>query len=202
MSGADETPTNPTLSVLLTVQNSCPRTLTVSAFTLTAGTWEPQSTPVLGQQTEPGQTSSCMSFATGAQASVEGSLSLIMAQDGTATVTWNLTLKAKFDPVLTKSPNWGAPNIDAQLVTNQGDYAHVWVQLLVAIAVGAQPGETLPQLAARTGIDVSVLARANGLPEDAMLSAGQRLLLPPFLPDPGVWRKKLITLNLDEPTED
>jgi hypothetical protein len=143
-----------------------------------------------------------MSFASGAEASVQGSLSLIMAQDGTATVTWNLNLTAPFVPVLTKSPNWGAPNIDAQLVTNQGDYSHVWVQLLVAIAVGAQPGETLPQLAERTGIDVSVLAKANGLQPEAILSAGQRLILPPFLPDPGVWRKKLIALNLEEPTKD
>jgi hypothetical protein len=199
--GGGQTPNNPTLSVLLTVQNSCPRTLTVSAFTLTEGTWDPQSTPAMGQQTEPGQTGSYMSYASGAQASVAGSLSLGLAQDGTATVTWNLTSSAPFDPVLTKSANWAA-DVEAKLVTNQGDYAHVWVQLLLGIVIEAQAGETLSHLAGRTGFDVSVLAKANGLQEDEMLSERQRLLLVPHLPDPDIWRRKLAALNLRPPTKD
>lgn len=191
----------PALSVLLTAQNDCPRVLIVSGFTLAQGEWDPQSTPVLGQQTDPATTGSWMSISSNSLGSVQGSLSLLVAQAGTLTVTWNLNASEPFASQVTKS-HWAADNISAALVINPGDYAHVWVQLIVAIVVIALDDESLPDVAWRLNTDLSFLASVNRLPVDAPLQEGQRLLAPLRLPDARLWYRKLTALGIEVPPED
>lgn len=162
-------------SVQLTAQNDCGRLLAVTTFALTSGQWDPTATPTLGQQVTPGATGCWLSLTTLPSTPVSGSMTLLVAQAGLLVVAWDLSLLAPFDPTLTKQ-NWSAPGIGAALVVNQGDYAHVWVQLLVTPVVTVREGETLDDIAAAAGTTPGVLAALNRLPGTEIVP-GQRLLV-------------------------
>ena len=161
--------------MLLTAQNDCARLLEVTAYTLTSGQWDPTATPKLGQQVPSATTGSWLSLSTQPFVPVTGSLTLLAAQAGQLVVAWDLSLTAPFDPTLTRK-NWLAKDTDAVLVVNQGDYAHVWVQLLVTIVIVVKLDQTLDDIAAEAGTDIATLVAINGL-ESTVLVPGQRLLV-------------------------
>lgn len=166
---------DPAASVRLTAQNDCARLLEVTAYTLTSGQWDPAAAPSLGQQVPSATTGCWLALSTQPFVPVTGSLTLLAAQAGQLVVAWDLSLTAPFDPTLTKK-NWLAKDTDALLVVNQGDYAHVWVQLLVTIVVVVQPEQTLDDIAARAGSDIATIVAVNRL-ESTVLVPGQRLLV-------------------------
>jgi hypothetical protein len=180
-----QTPNPSAGSFQFTAQNDCQFVLFVSAYTLTSGQW--QSEPQPGQETDPGQTGSWQAVSAW-PLDIQGSITQIVAQTGTLTVTWVLN-PLSFTPTLTKT-NWTRPDIDAKLVTNLGVGNNVWLQLLIAAVIEARPNESLQALALRTRTPVSVLAKANGLTEDAVLFAGQQLLVATHWPDLSLWQSQ------------
>ncbi|HUC60154.1 MAG TPA: LysM peptidoglycan-binding domain-containing protein [Streptosporangiaceae bacterium] len=149
--------------------------LEITAYTLTSGQWDPAATPTLGQQVKPATTGSWQAISSQPFVPVAGSLTLLVAQAGQLVVAWDLSLSSPFDPTLTKK-NWLVKDIDAVLVVNQGDYAHVWVQLLVTIVIVVQAGQTLDEIAMEAGADLATIAALNRL-DSTILAPGQRLLL-------------------------
>ncbi len=183
-------------SFQFTAQNDCQFALFVSAYTLTSGQW--QTEPQLGQETDPGQTGSWLAVSPW-PLDIQGSITQIVAQTGTLTVAWVLNALS-FTPTLTKT-NWTRPDIDAKLVTNLGVGNNVWLQLLIAAVIEARPNESLLALALRARTRASVLAQANGLAEDAVLSAGQRLLVATHWPDLSLWRSQSSTFTEEDSNE-
>jgi hypothetical protein len=202
MGGVEQPSAEPATSLLLTAQNDCPRTLLVKTFSVTAGSWDtnPEYVPVIGQEVAPATTGCWKTISPNVLAGLQGSLSLLLAQVGGLSVTWELNPEQTFSPVLTKT-NWRVTNIDASLVTNIGDGVHVWVQLIVATVVSARKGELLAALAARFGADVSTMARVNGLSANTALQGGQRVLLASHLPEPTLFWSRLAGWTGDDPAK-
>lgn len=163
-------------SVHLTTQNDCPRLLVVADFALTSGEWDPAATPVLGRQVTPGTTGGCRAVAPWPTISVAGSLSLVVAQAGVLRIQWALSLTEPFAASVAKE-RWNAPDVDATHVVNPGDYAHVWLQVLVTAVVTVRLGQTLDEIAQDAGVDPAVLIALNHL-ESVDLRPGRRLLVP------------------------
>jgi hypothetical protein len=164
-----------TLSLKLTAQNSNPRVLEVMAFPLDQGQWDPNAQPVTWQQIAPGTTGCWLTFTNKSPGVLIGSIEFVLAQAGTLEVTWNLSLTQPFAYKLTKNLN--DPKVDASLVVNQGDYLHLWIQLIISIVTIALPGETVADMAQRFNTSEAVLRYLNGLPGQAELVAGQTVLV-------------------------
>jgi LysM repeat protein len=149
--------------------------LDVSAFALTSGQWDPAGTPAIGQQVASGTTGCWRSLTTQMSTPVAGSLTWLVAQDGHLVVQWDLDLTQSFQPTLTPQ-NWTAADVGTALVVNPGDFANVWIQVLLSTVVTVGRGQTLDTIAADTGSDRGVLMALNGLTDTALVR-GQRLLV-------------------------
>lgn len=174
----------PTLSVKLTAQNSNPRALEVSAYVLTAGQWAPNAEPTLGQIVAPATTGCWLAIATDVPGEIKGYVEFLVLQAGTLQVTWDFNPANPFAPVLDKNIN-NAPDLAATIVVNQGDYMHVWAQLIISVVTTVQPGETLADIASRFDTNEATLRLLNGFSNDTTLVAGEQVLVASPIPAGG-----------------